>query len=109
MRREAMETKRAPVVQQSVPVKPFQTPDRLTVATPMAGILLEDIVVEVHADARLTIHGEPREDRKPENVFGVLPEPKEPVLNEWRAGGYHRELTLPQPVDGELATLTYGN
>jgi hypothetical protein len=31
------------------------------------------------------------------------------LLEEWSAGGYHRELDLPVAVDGELANVTYGN
>ena len=31
------------------------------------------------------------------------------LLNEWEAGGFHRELTLPESVDGEHANVTYGN
>ena len=31
------------------------------------------------------------------------------LLHEWDAEGYHRELTLPEPVDGEHSNITYGN
>jgi hypothetical protein len=41
--------------------------------------------------------------------MGPRHEPREIVMDKWRAGGYHRELTLPQAVDGELATLTLGS
>ena len=34
---------------------------------------------------------------------------KEQLLNEWTVGAYHRELALPNAVDGEQATVTYGN
>ena len=85
---------------QRVPVKLYRTPDRVTVAAPTPGLMPEDIVVEVTGDARLILHGELR---------GALKDDKEVLLDEWQVGGYHRELALPAAVDGELATVTYGN
>ncbi len=85
---------------QSVPVKVYQSDDRLTVAAPMAGLQPEDIVVEVREDGTLALHGELR---------GAFKGMNEVLLDEWNVGGYSRELKLPRPVDGELATVTYGN
>jgi HSP20 family protein len=84
-----------------VPVNVYRTEDRLTVAMPMPGMVSnEDIAVEVTADNRLIIHGVSR---------GALRDDKEVVLEEWSVGPCHRELNLPSSVDGELATVTYGN
>lgn len=99
----------APAVRQSVPVKLYRTRDRVMVAAPMPGILPDDILVELDGDGRLTLLGDLREGHKPDDVMGQTHEPREVVLDEWRVGGYHRELTMPQAVDGELATLTLGN
>lgn len=39
----------------------------------------------------------------------MLKDIKELLLDEWSIGEYHRELELPEPVDGSLANVTYGN
>ena len=31
------------------------------------------------------------------------------LVEEWRIGPYYREISLPQPVDGNLTNATYGN
>ena len=98
-----------PTEPQSVPVKLYRTQDRVTVAAPMPGILPDDIVVELDGDGRLTLRGDLREGRKPDDFMGPRHEPREILIDEWRVGGYHRELTLPRAADGELATLTFGN
>ena len=86
--------------QQHIPVKIYRTDERLMVATPMAGLEPENIVVEVTADGRLVLHGELR---------GMLKEVKELLLDEWSVGTYHRELALITPVNAECANVTYGN
>jgi HSP20 family protein len=88
-----------PVVQQPL-VNIYRTDDRIMIAAPLPGMEPSDIVVEVAAPARVVLHGEFR---------GALTGQKEIVLEEWCAGGYHRELTPPAAVDGELANVTYGN
>ena len=85
---------------QHIPVKVYRTENRLSVAAPMPGLRPEDVVVEVSDASRLILHGELR---------GELKGMKEVLLDEWNVGGYYRELDLPAPVDGELATVTYGN
>ena len=70
------------------------------VAAPMAGLEPEDIVVDVTADGRLVLHGD---------VRGLLKEIKELLQDEWSVGAYHRELTLPMPVNAMCANVTYGN
>jgi HSP20 family protein len=42
-------------------------------------------------------------------VRATLKDAKEVLLDEWCAGGYERELALPNAVDGTLANVTYGN
>src|SRR5260221_13085360 len=86
--------------QQHIPVKVYRTDERVMVAAPMAGLEPENIVVEVTDQGRLLLHGDLR---------GMLKEVKELLLDEWSAGGYHRELTLPVPVYAPCATSTYAN
>ena len=31
------------------------------------------------------------------------------MIDEWSVGGYHRDLLLPESVDGPSANVTYGN
>jgi len=85
---------------QSLPVKLYRMHDHLTVAAPMPGLEPEDILVEVTEQGQLILHGDRR---------GTLKEVKEVLLDEWNVGPYHRELVLPEPVDGEHANITYGN
>jgi HSP20 family protein len=40
---------------------------------------------------------------------GLLKDVKELLIDEWSVGDYHRELGLPDIVDGEHANVTYGN
>lgn len=40
---------------------------------------------------------------------GVLKDVKEVLVDEWDAGGYYREVALPNAVDGVRANVTYGN
>ncbi len=86
--------------QQHIPVKVYRTDERLMVASPMAGLEPENIVVEVTTDGCLILHGDLR---------GLLKEVKELLLDEWSVGIYSRELVLPVPVNGACANVTYGN
>ena len=85
---------------QSLPVNLYRTADVVTVAAPMPGLEAENILVEVTAAGRLVLRGQLR---------AALKDAKEVLREEWSAGPYHREVELPSPVDGERATLTYGN
>ncbi len=85
---------------QRIPVKVYQSAERLTVAAPMPGLEPQDISVELTAEGRLILRGELR---------GALKGDKELLVDEWNVGNYLRELDLPVPVDAELATVTYGN
>ncbi len=90
----------AQLTRQHVPVKVYRTPTRLTVAAPMPGVEPEDITVDITANGRLILESRWR---------GELKGLKDELLNEWRPGGYYRELALPDAVDGELANVTYNN
>ena len=105
---------------QVVPVNVFRTPDRLTVAAPMPGLLPEDVAIEVTADNRLVLHGALRGVPADIQIYHrparagrvgskVVEEERELLVEEWTVGSYHRELDLPAPVNGRLATATYGN
>lgn len=85
---------------QHTPVNIYRTADHLTVAALMPGLEPEDILVEVTENDQLILHGD---------IRATLKHAKEVILEEWSAGGYHRELSLPGPVDGERANVTYGN
>ena len=85
---------------QHIPVKMYRAEGRLNIAAPMPGMEAEDITVEVTPDRRLILRGDLRAALKGE---------KELLLDEWSIGVYHRELNLPDSVDGEHANVTYGN
>lgn len=85
---------------QQVPVKLYRTEDLVTVAAPMPGLEAENIAVDVTGDGRLVLRGQLR---------GALKDVKQVLVDEWSVGPYHREIALPCPVDGEAATVTYGN
>lgn len=89
-----------PYGSEHIPVKMYRGSNRLVIAAPMAGLEPEDIIVEVTADGQLNLHGLERAELKGE---------KEQLLDEWNPGPYHRRIELPNPVDGELANVTYGN
>ena len=85
---------------QSVPVNVYRAAGTLAVAAPMPGLQPEDIAVDVTAEGRLVLRGRLR---------GALKDAKRILTDEWSAGPYHREIALPAAVDGEAATVTYGN
>lgn len=85
---------------QSIPVNLYKTLERLMAVAPMPGLEPEDIIVDITADRRLVLHGEPR---------GSLKDVKETLSIEWSAGPYHREVELSTAVDGIHANVTYGN
>lgn len=85
---------------QEIPLKVYRSQDRLTVATPMAGMEPVDIKIEITDDGHLLLDGE---------VRGMLKDVKELLLDEWSVGAYYRDYILPLPVDGSQAMATYGN
>jgi HSP20 family protein len=85
---------------QSVPIKMYRTADRLTIAAPMPGIQPEDLLIRITEKNSLVLQGE---------IRGILKDVKEVLVDEWDAGGYYREIALPNTVDGIRANVTYGN
>jgi HSP20 family protein len=83
-----------------VPVKLYQSAERVTIAAPMPGLEPADILVRVTATGHLELHGKRRGPRQDEMTL---------LLDEWSVGPYERTLVLPCPVDGSLADVTYGN
>lgn len=84
----------------------YETNDRLTLAARMPGFGPEDIGVEVRADGHLVIDARLCEME----ACGALKSPsKDVLLDEWSLAPLHRDLPLPNPVDGEGGTATYGN
>jgi HSP20 family protein len=65
----------------------------------MPGIQPEDLLIRV-TESSLILQGE---------IRGVLKDVKEVLVDEWNAGGYYREIELPNAVDGVHANVTYGN
>ena len=98
----ATEEERQP---QPVAVKLYRTDGLVTIAAPMPGMGPGDVAVVVSPDRHVVIVGRQRSDPD------ASPEPpkKDVLLNEWEPGPYRREIDLPNDVDGEAATLTYGN
>lgn len=90
------------VKQQHIPVNMYSANGRLMVTTPMPGLEPENIRVEVTGDGHLILQGELR---------GTLKEHdgKQRYLDEWYAGAYAREVTLPVPVNAVCANASYGN
>lgn len=86
--------------QQEIPVKLYCSEDRVMVAAPMPGLEPQDIAVEIAEGEQLVLHGDLRGEFKGQ---------KDVLADEWNPGPYHRELQLPQPVDGEMANVTYNN
>jgi HSP20 family protein len=85
--------------QQNVPVRIYQTDDRIMVAAPLPGLEPENIAVTIAGD-RVIIRGEER---------GPGQHERDLLVAEWTIGPYYREVVLPQPVDGTLTNATYGN
>lgn len=88
------------VQMQEIPAKVYQSDDRIVVAAPMPGLEPENIIIEVAEGPRVTLHGELR---------GTLKDEKDVLVDEWNPGPYHREIPLPENVDGERANVTYNN
>lgn len=84
---------------QPIPVRMYQSDDRLMIAAPLPGMEPEDIHVTLKGRT-LTIHV---------NEPGPRQEQRDLLLEEWRIGPFHRELEIPQAVDGHRANVTYGN
>jgi HSP20 family protein len=84
---------------QTLPVRLYQSADRIMLAAPMPGLEPENISARVDG-LRVTIHGEQRGPRQHD---------LELLLAEWTFGPYSREVTLVSPVNGALTNATYDN
>jgi HSP20 family molecular chaperone IbpA len=84
---------------QPLPVRVYQSDNRITVSTPMPGLEPKDIRVTVDG-SKITMHGEQR---------GVRQDERDLLITEWEIGPSHRDLTLPEQVDGRTANASYGN
>jgi HSP20 family protein len=84
---------------QVLPVRVYQTDERIMLAVPMPGVEPEDILVRIDG-RRVAIHGEERGPHQSEIALSIA---------EWSIGPYHRELELTEPVDGSLTNATHGN
>ena len=85
---------------QHIPIKVYRSADRLTIAAPMPGIQPEDLLIKVTENNSIILEGE---------IRGAFKDINETLIDEWNAGGYYREIPLPNPVDGPQANITYGN
>ena len=84
---------------QVLPVRVYQTDERIMLACPMPGVEAEDILVCIDG-RRVVVHGDERGSHQSDLALCIA---------EWGIGPYHRELELTEPVDGSLANATYGN
>jgi HSP20 family protein len=84
----------------AIPLNMFENDRELVLVTPMPGVSVEDISVDVRDDGTLTLragqHGEGQER------ISYL-------LREWSYGPFERTVSLPCPVDAGRANLSYGN
>ena len=87
------------MIASTIPVRIYETDDRIMLVAPMPGLEPEDIDVKI-AGPRISIRGALRGPRQDERNL---------LASEWSIGPYAREVTLPQPVNGRLANATYDN
>jgi HSP20 family protein len=84
---------------QQLPVRLYQSEKQFALAAPLAGLEPEDIRVTIDGK-HVTIDGKQRGPRQDQLDL---------LQAEWSIGPYHREVELPEEVDGSLANATYGN
>lgn len=84
---------------QALPLRVYETDNRIMVAAPMPGLEPRDIVVVVTGD-RVTIQGKERGPHQNDHAL---------LLAQWTVGPYFAELPLSEPVNGSLTNATYGN
>jgi len=84
---------------QVLPVRIYKSENQFALAAPLSGIEAGDIQITIDGK-RVTIHVKQRGPRQ--DLVDLL-------RAEWSIGPYHRELELPEAVDGSLANATYGN
>jgi HSP20 family protein len=81
---------------QTVPVRIYQSENQLMLAAPLPGLEPDDISVTIDGD-KVVIKGHER---------GIGQHRRDVLVEEWRIGPYHREVSLPQNVDGTLTNAT---
>jgi HSP20 family protein len=84
---------------QRLPIRVYRSDEHWMLAAPMPGLEPDDISITVHGD-RVVVHGQERGSGQHELDL---------LIAEWSIGPYHREVELPEPVDGTRANATYGN
>jgi HSP20 family protein len=84
---------------QTIPVQLHRADQLLVLAAPMPGLEPSDISVVIDGD-RVSIDGTYRGSRQDQ---------PDVLVSEWTMGPYHRDINLPQLVNGELTKATYGN
>jgi HSP20 family protein len=84
---------------QVLPVRLYQTEERIMLAAPMPGLEAENILVRIDG-TRVIVHGEERGPHQRDVPLAIA---------EWSIGPYHREIDVAEPVDGSLTNATYGN
>jgi HSP20 family protein len=82
-----------------LPVRLYQSDSQFAIAAPLAGLAPEDIRISIEGN-RVTIRGDER---------GPGQHNLDLLKAEWSFGPFHREIVLPENVDGSLANATYGN
>jgi HSP20 family protein len=84
---------------QTVPVQLHRADQLLVLAAPMPGLEPSDITVVIDGD-QVIIDGTYRGSRQGQPDI---------LVSEWTVGPYHRDIILPQLVNGGLTNATYGN
>ena len=84
---------------QTIPVRIYEAEEQLILAAPLPGLDPENISV-TFAGNKVAIKGKER---------GPGQHRRDVIMDEWTIGPYYREVTLPEPVDGNLTNATYGN
>ena len=84
----------------AIPLNIFENDRELILVTPMPGVAVEDISVDVRDDGTLTIRARQHGEGQERISY---------VLREWSYGPYERTISLPCPVDAGRANRSYGN
>ena len=84
---------------QSIPVRMYNGDQHIILAAPLPGLEPENISITI-TRTNITIAGEERGPRQHERDL---------IIDEWTFGPYHREISLPELINGSLTNATYGN
>jgi HSP20 family protein len=84
---------------QQLPIRIYRSKNQFAIAAALAGLEPEDIHISINGK-HITIDGKQRGPRQDQLDL---------LQSEWTIGPYHREIDLPEEVDGSLANATYGN